>query len=578
MTFNTSVVIHVHLAGRIKKIDIKENDFNLFFRLPHIRSLDEYDWLEIDLHGMVDDHLILHSLIKSLQGKVYSRKLVPYLNHWYKYSLRPYVSFLNYIGALEREYPDAKFIFYTEKSNSYLLPLFGFPTTESPRGNENLLGARFGALLQRSGIKKNYSFIYSGCVSDIKRWLVLKSIFTVSAFILIAETVLMSFSELTECKGKRYAVIIRSLRQYTIAKQLCGKDFCFVVVPQFGLPGLRLVATVFKECFSVKGVGAVFSKVSLTVREFVRLWRGIARLKKIESTFNLFDDWGQVDVDISAIANEVALFPLALMYQAVLLSHLNRRKFTKIVNFEMKGPYAGVDSLLCRELKFPLVTVQTTNVPAKPLPVFPLCDYFCADNSIAAENINNIGALSLGAVGYEGPFMISNNEFHSHMNSRKVVFFTQPYEIEVTLTIINELLKYCEKNNMRLEVNLHPRDVVNIYADKFPARRGFLLYSKDSVEKSFEGCMFAVTKTSSVIKECIYYNLPIIFCTFSEYDKTIHFDFLKVREEKSVNHCCCLSELRYALENVSKVRHATSRQREEIFLDKNQEDLKRFIS
>jgi hypothetical protein len=113
-------------------------------------------------------------------------------------------------------------------------------------------------------------------------------------------------------------------------------------------------------------------------------------------------------------------------------------------------------------------------------------------------------------------------------NFKRVIFFSQPYELEFQNDIVRELLKLSRKFSFELTIKPHPREKesVQIMKSIFPEINFF--DTPSHFNSYIDRYDLALTRTSSIANDLIINGIPTACLLFSELDKQIRINYLKL--------------------------------------------------
>lgn len=466
-----------------------------------------------------------------------------FLNDYYSYTVRPIFSILLALDSLIREFPDAEIVVLSAATNCETLPLFGFRTTESLRGSPNLIGALVAKRMRQLEQFRHVFFVELPgdlLCKEIFRVSLVRSTGAVFSALFLARFFFLLYGKNENLNKIDKMVICRSHHQSRFMAKLASEldNVGVAVIPQLTQGSLAGLASIIQAL--------PHGGLKLSIRElFFSLktaWRSLGILKANAKTPShvqnniLVLDNVSYEINYNWLAKEIARFFPFLLYRAVLAELVKKYKPKKIINFELVGRMAGIESLVAREVNTNLVTVQTALVSSRPHPVFPYAECFYADSYATREQLSAIGVLSKGGVRYAGPPYVVK-EIREINAVFKIAFFTQPYEPEITLTILNLLVSWAKDRGGHIYLRLHPRDDISRYS-------GLINENKQHCSVDLSADLAAVlddvdltiTRTSSVAKESIANGCPVVLCIWSQFDQTIKSDYLV--PELFEDYCC----------------------------------------
>ena len=506
-------------------------------------------------------------------------------NEVYSYVLRPLVAVVEEALAQAGHHPEAELIVVHSRRISRDIPLAGFATTESPRGSRSLLGAYIAGQLARIpefAARANFVEVAGDILCrERMRVLMLRALDLVVRIKFSLGLVLMGLLRPRLRAAGEFSgdaiLLVRAFHQARFARRLCdAADDCrfeTLMLPQFLQGGLvRTLRTLIPLVGESRSSIPTFRDVlmaNLQARGDRRLLRDFANPG---ARVELEIAGRQLSLEVEGLPRELSNLSILLVYRRLLASLLKRRGVRNLVNFELVGRIAGLDRLAADDAGCKLSTVQTALVSEVVHPAFPHAHVFLADGPQTADRLAEIGVLKRGVVEYAGsPVPVS--PLRSPAAPRVLAFFTQPYELETTRSIITALVEFCAGNGCRLLVKAHPRDESD-YRDVLggdPTRAAMVDRDIDP-EELLAQCDVSITRTSSVARESLALGRPIILCLWSDFDKGIRVDYAEA--VAGANHRAhCKQELFSLLNNEIATFAAAEELRTRLFGDLQTHDL-----
>ncbi|RDU21998.1 hypothetical protein [Anaerosacchariphilus polymeriproducens] len=124
---------------------------------------------------------------------------------------------------------------------------------------------------------------------------------------------------------------------------------------------------------------------------------------------------------------------------------------------------------------------------------------------------------------------IAKKMFSVHENGdqkTKIVFFTEPREVNVNLNILKELLPIMEKENMKLYLKLHPKDQKSNYL-KYESNIAFIDDFNEAISHNI-----CFSRKSTALLEAIYNNSKAAAILINSKDKAVFYTFPSLQEKK----------------------------------------------
>lgn len=503
-----------------------------------------------------------------------------FLNDFYSYSLRPFYSLLLSVVGLAEKYKDHELIVVTAKTDCNILPMFGFRTSESLRGSQDLIGSLVAEKLQTLPEMKRAEFRIVGgdllCMNFFRIFLLRCAdfLFSILFFLKVLKLGL-------GCRGSssvETVVLFRNNHQARFAKNIIleSEDMSFLFVPQLTQGAVLNLKKIRDDMPGYGGdLGVSFYEALRAYRKSRKLISVIrkdvkAASQKSKAILNVQNV--EFEIDIAWIAKEVSRVSIAIFYKTILDELLEKYRPSKIVNFELVGRMAGIEAISAREHLASIRTVQTALISSRPHPVFPYSDYFYTDSEATKLLIKDIGSQAIGVVDYAGP-AYKIKCIKKKDKPKKIVFYTQPYEISTTLGIVDFLAQWARRNSAKVMLKLHPRDSAPRYSDLVNIFSDVLSLSNNlELQELFEWSDVSITRTSSVAKESIANGCPAVLCLWSDFDKGIKSDYIK---SDFLSGYCSFSEsdLQVLMDSFESVANSNVLLHAELFGGKSIHDL-----
>jgi len=430
---------------------------------------------------------------------------------------------------------------YCARYSSNHIPLMGFKTIEIPFGSRHLLGAYIGSAIKKSVSDKSKILLYYRprdilCFNFFRKSIIVFSeiTFTLNFLLkLIRLKVKLRNTNVNIRKGafKGDAFIARTPLQVRYANEVVARSpdvgVDLVLIPQGRLGRLQpLIETLAMVPDNMRILAPSVHKVICNVLQSLL---HNSRQSEIEYIYT-FPKYN-FSFSSKSINSEARWFFYENTY-SLTLKGLLRKNTKKIFNFSLKGRYAVFEKNVADLRKISLATIQTANLDATKSYNFPVSDFYC--DSQITYRLGMKGFTSTGNLFYEGcPFAVKKLSLVN--NIKTITFFTQPYELDVNLTIIDFLYRWGEKNNSLIVVRLHPRDDQTNYSRFTVSGQQTLTFSNTGTAKdAIEISDVCITRTSAIGLEALAVGVPSIYCLFSDYDRSVKYGYLNlVKNEKS---------------------------------------------
>lgn len=516
------------------------------------------------------------------KNKIKAPIIKSFINDYFSYSIKPAYSTIASILDVINQHKDKEVVFISAKYNSQTIPMHGFKNTESLKGSSHLFYASLlPHILSNLNNETKYTVIYRPgdvLVSNFFRVSFLKVINKALFIMFISKTLLINFL-LRKAHNRSNVgalILVRNNHQLRFASDISSnmRNSDILFLPQLSQGSLN---ELFKICNEIKSKG-VAHRISIKsiLKSYIKTKSDIKEINRASCIprEKAYIDGISLDIDLEVISKEVRSLNIFIYYRNLIQELLSSSKTKKLINFELVGRMAGIESLAANSVSVQNISVQTALISATPLPVFPHASLFLTDSAPTKFLIENIGIEKKGEIQYLGaPYKLKRLKERKHIE--KVGFFTQPYELRYSLEIIKVLLEWCKTNGTKLVIRYHPRDNPELYQNLL------IEYSEcyiedlgdQSLNKVFDSIDVSITKTSSTAKESIANGIPVILCLWSELDNSIVADYIS--NNSSMNYCThnknelnnlLNSGMELLLKNASQLQQT-------LFLDKRLENL-----
>ena len=451
-----------------------------------------------------------------------------FLNDYYSYSVRPIFTQMLAVKELCDRFPEKDVLVLSAKTNCSLVPMLGFKTTESKRGSQDLLGSVTAEQMKGNKAFESAEFIsLRGDIfcNDVFRKRILLLANFVFSLLFIAKCALISSRRGNRVDGKPL-VIYRNSHQERFALKLVdsGNDLSLLYIPQLTQGVLRPKKTNDIANGEINTLGFDLSDVLFSIRKSRVLAKPFQKISKNESADSFVHVKGvSVKLNKGWIKSELGLISIVFIYSALLSRILQKHKVKRLVNFELVGRMAGIEAMAARNLGVETVSIQTALVASRPHPVFPYSNKFFADSEVTAKMIRNNGVVAAGAVEFAGS-LDRTRPLKSAKRFSQVVFYTQPYEPDVTMRILSALTEWANRNKVELKIKLHPRDYASAYSTL--GLEAFYVDKDTKIAELYEWADLTVTRTSSVAKESLSLGCPVLLTMWSISEQTLKADYI----------------------------------------------------
>lgn len=192
-----------------------------------------------------------------------------------------------------------------------------------------------------------------------------------------------------------------------------------------------------------------------------------------------------------------------------------------IYSFDMFTPHAHY--LMSRDDQH-LYQVQTTLISPKPEVEFIAKDGFIFTSKYSYEKFLEINEEKAKKVQLLPNLKYVGISEKSNLKDRveTITYFTQPYDFEDEIELLDFLSSYCAKNDIYLRIKYHPRQAVYEFdLDNVEVINQTTLFS-DIVDSSD----LIVTRKSSIGMDCWVHKVPVIFFRRTPDSKNVEADYL----------------------------------------------------
>lgn len=230
---------------------------------------------------------------------------------------------------------------------------------------------------------------------------------------------------------------------------------------------------------------------------------------------------GRISIRIKDIALDSFIQPQVLLYKKQLFNFqkLLRKRLAQgnVFSFEQVSPQAYLDNLLLSEHS-DLYFLKSTLIQNVSIPCICWGECFYV-NDEAELSLKDYTYLNKSAVTYNGSPKYSalygiKAKYSPQLG--KIVFATQPHEASINQNIIDVLIRMKDELGFKVIVRKHPRDEV-IY--KLGCGYDILFDNNSDLYSQLADADIVVSRTSTILEECIYIGVPYISCLYSAKDR-----------------------------------------------------------
>lgn len=215
----------------------------------------------------------------------------------------------------------------------------------------------------------------------------------------------------------------------------------------------------------------------------------------------------------------------SLLYEYMLENYFSENEGKTFYTGNNLDRFALIEEQLSKKYNIKIVCIPHGIEYGFKLPHCFVGDVFYATSEEAARHLNFIYDTDK----FISDLDISKKMFKVDGNSnkeRRIVFFTEPREVNVNLKIINEILPLMEKNKMKLSIKLHPKDHRRDYAE-YEKQAYFI---EEFTEAVTQNICFA--RKSTALLEAVYNDSKAGAILINQKDKAIFNTFPSLKDKK----------------------------------------------
>lgn len=460
------------------------------------------------------------------------------------------VVLVNYIEENKEKYD--KTIVYGIDNASCSLPAMFFKSKELNKGSSLIVGSFLSSVFRQIDVNSNFIFVNRTrsllCRPTVRALLVFVFEFLAScvylnkiAFLKISMVDLEGkigsghktprvFIYLSRVKHQ----FITAVRMIDAAKETFQENSVIYVVPQARQGNILNLVELLRP-FRSRVITPSFWRTLFPF--FTSIVKSLCCFLRKKTAEFVDVEIGSVrfTLDLSLTKRELNLLLSDDLYSHAIrnLLETTRSEHIDVISFSMKGRYTLYEYDECSKLSIPLNVVQTASLDDKPCAIFPSSNKFYVDSRLSLQSLK-YGLVSFGDILYKGaPYSLMPPKASIELS--RVSYFTQPYELSITKTILTQLQSWCDEKSISLIVKLHPRDSEANYSEC-----DGLKFYKDNilVQNVIKESDLVITRTSSIILESISLGVPVIPFLFSVFDRNFNINYLN---ELKKNELCAKS-------------------------------------
>jgi hypothetical protein len=214
-----------------------------------------------------------------------------------------------------------------------------------------------------------------------------------------------------------------------------------------------------------------------------------------------------------------------LLYQHILNQYFTVNRKSTFYTGNNLDRFALVEELVARKYKVNTVCIPHGIEYGFKLPHCFTGNTFYTTSKEAEKHLNLIYKENKFKYAKEIAEKMFSFSFENKSN-RRVVFFTEPREVNVNLKIIDEILPLMERESILLYIKLHPKDSKNNYK-KYGDRLNFI----ENIIEALTGNV-CFSRKSTTLLEAVYNNSKVSSIITNEKDKAILNTFPSLQDEK----------------------------------------------
>jgi hypothetical protein len=203
----------------------------------------------------------------------------------------------------------------------------------------------------------------------------------------------------------------------------------------------------------------------------------------------------------------------------------NNKKIKLILTSENISPYPIwlKDRFINTNIK--VFQIQTIGIDQLPLPNFLFSDLFLCDSFKVYNFFSRVFPHYLSKLAYWGSLNYEKKMLVKKKHLRKIIYFTQPYELNEQVRFVNFLISETIKRDIHLYIKPHPREDIKRLLSNIE-QHVIVLPKSYSFEDYSNCCDLAILRTSSITQDLILEGIPVLNVLISNFDRTVKLDFL----------------------------------------------------
>ena len=203
----------------------------------------------------------------------------------------------------------------------------------------------------------------------------------------------------------------------------------------------------------------------------------------------------------------------------------NNRKIKLILTSENISQYPIWLKDRFKNTNIKVFQIQTVGLDQLPLPNFLFTDLFLFDSLKVYNFFSRVFPHHLSKLAYYGSLNYEKKMLVEKRYLRKIIYFTQPYELNEQIRLVNFLVSETMKRDIHLYIKPHPREDIKLLLSKIE-QSVTVLHVNYSVDDYSNCCDLAILRTSSITQDLILEGIPVLNALISNFDRTVKLDFL----------------------------------------------------
>jgi hypothetical protein len=244
--------------------------------------------------------------------------------------------------------------------------------------------------------------------------------------------------------------------------------------------------------------------------------------------------------------------PQILMYEKQLVPvkcQISKVNSSQVFSFEQVSPQAYFDHKVLGEVA-QVSFIKSTLIQEIQMPCISWGERFLV-NDKSELALKDCSFLNSGSILYSGSpkySAIYNLKKNNASKLGSVLFATQPHESEVNQMIIETLVNAGKKLGFVTVVRKHPRDMKEY---SLTENQHLVFSTEAELYHQLAKSDLVVSRTSTILEECIYIGVPYLSCLFSSKDRAYSAGYLEPESGLITNDS---SQLEQALSEYNQLK------------------------